>query len=532
MALGLTPEQIVFKNTYPLLRISHHWTRVLVSEIALVQNGYAFSSKYFNHNNGMPLIRIRDICKSETENLYSGKYSDEFIVNHKDILIGMDGDFKASKWPGSKGLLNQRVCRILFGSELYEKEFFFICLQPYLNAINEETSSVTVKHLSSNTIKQIPLPLPPLPEQRAIVSKIEQLFSELDNGIENLKKAQEQLKVYRQAVLKKAFEGELTKEWRKKQKDLPTANELLELIKEEREQHYQKKVDEWKEAVKDWESGGKVGKKPGTPRKLDVSVIGQDSLETTVPDGWNSSCIADIISDLTDYHANGSYVILKENVELTDTVDYAVMIRATNFEKNDFSDNLKFINETAYNFLQKTKLYGGEILIGKIGNAGRVYLMPNLNRPASLAMNLFALRFQCCDSKYVYYQMKSENLKKQISGYVRGVGNPTIDKISIRSLNISLCSFKEQKQIVQEIESRLSVCDKIEQTISENLKKSEALRQSILKKAFEGKLLSEEELEVCKKEPDWKPSEKLLARIKKEKGNVDSRNKTKKRGVK
>ncbi|MBK6933444.1 MAG: restriction endonuclease subunit S [Saprospirales bacterium] len=126
--------------------------------LAKIQNGFAFSSNYFNHTDGVPLIRIRDINKPETENLYSGEYSEEFIVNNKDILIGMDGDFNVSKWPGKKGLLNQRVCRLIFNAVYYDKEFLFICLQPYLNAINEETSAVTVKHLSSRSINDIPVP--------------------------------------------------------------------------------------------------------------------------------------------------------------------------------------------------------------------------------------------------------------------------------------------------------------------------------------------------------------------------------------
>jgi type I restriction enzyme S subunit len=107
------------------------------------------------------------------------------------------------------------------------------------------------------------LPLAPLPVQRAIVSKIEALFSDLDNGIANFKKAQEQLKIYRQAVLKKAFEGELTKEWREKQTNLPTAEELLKQIKEERQNHYNQQIEDWKKAVKDWV---KNGQKYRTPR--------------------------------------------------------------------------------------------------------------------------------------------------------------------------------------------------------------------------------------------------------------------------
>jgi type I restriction enzyme S subunit len=106
---------------------------------------------------------------------------------------------------------------VLPNSKNYFDKFLIICLQPYLNAINSETSAVTVKHLSSRSIQQIPLPLPPLPEQRAIVSKIEQLFSDLDNGIENFKKAQARLKLCRQSVLKAASEGNL----------VPTAAENL-----------------------------------------------------------------------------------------------------------------------------------------------------------------------------------------------------------------------------------------------------------------------------------------------------------------
>lgn len=84
------------------------------------------------------------------------------------------------------------------------------------------------------------------------------------------------------------------------------------------------------------------------------------------------------------------------------------------------------------------------------------------------------------------------------------------------NLRIPVPDLEEQKQIGQQIESRLSVCDKLEADIEENLSKAEALRQSILKKAFEGRLLSEQELEACRREPDWEPAEKLLERIKNE----------------
>lgn len=90
----------------------------------------------------------------------------------------------------------------------------------------------------------------------------------------------------------------------------------------------------------------------------------------------------------------------------------------------------------------------------------------------------------------------------------------------LHNLPIQVIPLGEQHQIVLEIESRLSVADKLEETISESLKKAEALRQSILKKAFEGKLLSAKELETVRKDPEWEPAEKLLERIKAEKQHL------------
>ena len=387
----------------------------------------------------------------------------------------------------------------------------------FLNEKDKNCSGSTQSALNDKSAQNLSIPLAPIPIQRAIVSKIEALFSDLENGIANLKKAQEQLKIYRQAVLKKAFEGELTKKWREQQTNLLTAEELLIQIKEERQKHYIQQVEDWKQAIKTWEENGKEGKKPGKSRPLDVSVNDDWNIKYETPLKWKSCQLADIISVLTDYHANGSYEVLKENVALSDSPDYAVMIRATNFEKNDFVRDLKYVNKHGYEFLSKSKLFGGEILIGKIGNAGRVYHMPYLERKASLAMNLFALRINLVSSKFIFLQLKNFHQQQEINNYVKGVGNPTIDKISIRSIHINLCSKEEQHQIVREIESRLSVCDKIEQSITESLAKAKALRQSILKKAFEGRLLSEVEVAQCKLEKDYEPASILLEKIKKEK---------------
>ena len=130
-----------------------------------------------------------------------------------------------------------------------------------------------------------------MPEQRRIVAKIEELFSELDKGIESLKTARAQLNVYRQAVLKHAFEGKLTAQWREENKDkLETPEQLLARIKQEREARYEQQVQEWKSTVKTWEETGKPGnKKPSKPKPAnDPSPIGQEDRERLleIPDEW------------------------------------------------------------------------------------------------------------------------------------------------------------------------------------------------------------------------------------------------------
>ncbi|MCD4806528.1 MAG: hypothetical protein K8R13_02970 [Methanococcoides sp.] len=120
---------------------------------------------------------------------------------------------------------------------------------------------------------------------------------------------------------------------------------------------------------------------------------------------------------------------------------------------------------------------------------------------------------------YLQHVLNSFHCYKQSQKYTHGVGNQDLGLTRMILITLPICSIEEQQTIVTEIETRLSVCDKVEQDIEENLEKAEALRQSILKKAFEGKLLSKRELEEVRSEPDWEPAEVLLGRIRAEKTN-------------
>lgn len=199
------------------------------------------------------------------------------------------------------------------------------------------------------------------------------------------------------------------------------------------------------------------------------------------PVDWSIGKLGEFITTLTDYHANGSYKKLKENVELLDEENYSIMIRTTNFEKNAFDKkDFKYITEEAYDFLEKTKVYKNDILMNKIANAGSVYTVPHLNKPVSLAMNLFLIRMNqvVIKQKYAYYFMK--NYERYIKTRAQGSVTKTITKDNVRKLEIAYPRIEEQEEIVKVISS---IEDKVEVNNQIN-KKLEAMAQSIFKHWF------------------------------------------------
>lgn len=199
------------------------------------------------------------------------------------------------------------------------------------------------------------------------------------------------------------------------------------------------------------------------------------------PSEWTLNRLGNVIDILTDYHSNGAYKKLKQNVTLLDNEDYAIMIRTTNFEQKAFNKkDFKYISKHAYNFLEKTKLYENDILMNKIANAGSVYKMPKFEKPVSLAMNLFLIRMKedLINQKYAYYFMK--NYERYIKTRAQGSVTKTITKENVRNLEISYPNKSEQNKIVSILDS---INEKIEvnNKINENLEK---MAQAIFKQWF------------------------------------------------
>ena len=351
--------------------------------------------------------------------------------------------------------------------------------------------------------------LPPLNEQHRIVAKIEELFSELDKGVESLKKAREQLKVYRQALLKHAFEGKLTEQWRKENADkLETADQLLERIKHERESRYQQQLEEWKAAVKQWEADGKEGRKPAKPSKLlpfSTNLVNDQEKLPKLPKGWVWLHLSDAVERIQigpfgsllhkqDYVHNGTPLINPSHIkEMAIVPDDGLSVSAHKLSE-----------------LKKYIMSKNDIVIGRRGEMGRCAVVNEREDGWLCGTGSLFVRFlKSFNAEFYCHTLRSRRVKDYLSDSSIGTTMQNLNQKILQTVPIPICCPSEQYEIVSELNWRFSVIDRALLDVEENLNKSEFLRQSILKKAFSGQLVPQD--------PNDEPASVLLDRIVKEK---------------
>lgn len=207
MTLRVSPAEVVASSTSPLVSIAGWWKRIRLGDLVEITNGAPYQSARFNTDGrGLPVIRIRDVGKPSASTFYDGEYEERHVVEHGDLLVGMDGDFRAARWAGSRSLLNQRVCRLRLRSHAdYSTGLLAHVVQPYLDEIHKVTSVVTVKHLSSKSVEDLPVPLPPRAEQERIVAAIEEHLSRLDAAEEGVRSSLTRLRVFWTQTLAASF---------------------------------------------------------------------------------------------------------------------------------------------------------------------------------------------------------------------------------------------------------------------------------------------------------------------------------------
>ena len=361
-----------------------------------------------------------------------------------DFLMVWDGARSGYIGKAIKGALGSTLVKITFPGIVLNYAYYYL-LSKYLQ-INTKAKGTGIPHVDPDLLWNYLFPIAPLPEQHRIVAKIEELFSSLDKGIESLKKAQEQLKIYRQAVLKWAFEGRFTN---------PNVK------------------------------------------------------EGELPEGWVWSNVHEASISMK----NGIY--RSSDIYSNDGV---ACLRMYNIEDGKVIwFDIKRMKLTKQE-IEQYQLSEGDLLVNRVNSrdlVGKTAYINKYDEPIVYESKNIRLRLKKdISGQYMNYWFLLSANKYFTSNAQQTVGMASINQKQLGDFKFPLPpTLSEQNLIVQEIEKRLSVADKLEESIATAIQQAEALRQSILKKAFEGKLLSEAELEECRNDPNWEPASVLLERI-------------------
>ena len=360
-------------------------------------------------------------------------------------------------------------------------------------------------------LKKSKIPLAPRKEQHRIVAKIDELFSELDKGIESLKTGRKQLEVYRQSVLKHAFEGKLTAQWRAENKDkLETPEQLLARIKKERTTWYERRLQEWKTAVKAWDVEGRKDRKPPRPRKRkNPAFVGANPSRNAF---WTQLWLDELAAD----SVLGKMLDRQKNSGIPRRYLGNLNLRWGKFDLR----NLKTM-KVEDSEIQRYSLAKGDLVICEGGEPGRCAVWEGPDQTMLIQKALHRVRFTESYSPYfAYYFMTYAASSGLLSPNFTGSTIKHLTGKGLGSVSFPLCTLSEQNQIVHLLDRTSTLCDELERQIEREIRRSDSLRQSVLTRAFSGQLVEQH--------PHDEPASVLLDRIRAEKKQAVMNNHSKK----
>ncbi len=400
-------------------------------------------------NDNMHIIKSKEHITEEAIKKSSAK-----LFPKNSVLIALYG-----ATTGKLGILekesttNQAVCAILPNKDYSPKLIFYYLLSKRQYLINKGKGGAQ-PNISQGVLKNLEIPLISPEQQQLIIDEIEKQFTRLDASVKTFKEIKKKLEVYRKSVLNAAFRGEFSKTCR------------IQFDKEK-----------FLEEINLFNTN-----KGGQDKTTRLPIINYNDL-TDLPEEWMwikahkiCSSVRDGTHDTPKYVNSGYPLVTSKNL----TKSFLDLSKIKYISERDFIE----INK-------RSKVDVGDILFGMIGTIGSPVVIEEEPKFAIKNVGLFKVNNNYLSSKYLKYWLDSQLFLKiaMQKKLIRGTTQSFISLGSLRISPIPYCNIEEQTQIVQEIESRFSVIDKLEETINKALNKSEQLRKSILKSAFEGKLI-------------------------------------------
>ncbi|RBM79102.1 restriction endonuclease subunit S [Vibrio paracholerae] len=423
---------------------------------------------------------------------------DAIYCTEKDVLLVWDGARAGLSGRGVNGYVGSTLVKVT--SDIAEMNYLSYYFESIYSILNTQTKGVGIPHINPVVLNNLPFNLAPENEQTRIVDKLEELFSELDAGVKELKAAQTKLSQYRQSLLKSAVEGSLTQQWRAENRDRvqETGEQLLaRILKQRREQWQQQKLAEFAEKgktpPKNWQD---KYPEPVQPDTTDLPEL---------PEGWVWASVDQLVYESSygtsvkcDYGTGNTPVLRIPNV-----INKKVSVSDLKETVDPFDIGLN------------KQLLSGDILIvrtnGSLSLMGQTALVRDIEDGFYFASYLLRLRtpMDTILPEWMDLYFGSKNARAWIENQASssaGQNNISLSKFS--NLHVPLPPLEEQVQLISVLANEFDSIDRQIEVTDLGLKQSEAQRKNILKSAFSGQLVPQD--------PNDEPASVLLEKIKQE----------------
>ncbi len=395
-----------------------------LGEVATYINGRAFKPSEWEET-GLPIIRIQNLTESNKKYNYSSKTFDEkFRIKNDDLLFAWSASLGAFIWKGGDAWLNQHIFKVE-PKPFIQKRYLYYFLLYVIADLYAKTHGSGMVHITKGPFMSTPIQVPSRPEQKRIVEKIDELFSDLDAAEAELLISQKKLDIYRTSLLTLASEGF----------PLTEKNSTL---------------SSWKRV------------------KIENILSDSDKGMTTGPFGT--------MLPKKDHRKVGIPVLGIENIGNGIFVD----------------GNKIFIDIEKSRELKSFQVAPDDIIISRSGTVGKLCVVPSYVGEAYLSTNLIRIKLnkkKIIPQFFVYFFLSKGIVWEQIKELCKGSTRPFLNQTILKSIDFPLPSLDDQRRILNIIESKFSICDVLQKQIAESIIKSKALRQGILKQAFEGGLV-------------------------------------------